>query len=1051
MRKPKPLSGRSNWLLLAIVSLIFFLALAHAQAAQQQQQQKQQKQRQQQEQQAKEREQLQQQEVQQHQERLREVKEPRPSRSQTGKPLQIVMPNELHTGFVINEQALEVLEEIPGPIAVIAAMGPIHSGKSFFLNSLLGSEEERGFPVGFTVSPGSRGLSIYSSPLVVDRSTGLLLPHAAAAAADTAAADTTVRVLLLDSEGFGGPNVTRSYDQLLYAIASFLASHALQLLEDLTKDANLFSLRAHARSVRETPEQQQQQQQQQRGEESSSALLSLLSPCCLSWVVQDFDLEGLTAQQWFDRLLETNKWLTPPQAVQEDADKHLNKHTLRELFASVECVAFKAPTEKSSLLQRLDLLQKADQDESYAAAFEAFRMQLLKTAAANPKMKLAPQETLLSADGNPHQHIHNQQQQQQQQQQQVYMSGRDLAELTRFLVAAANANMFEDVHVFMNHFSTVRSAMAKNDLLLLFNRDLSRLTHRVLPLLPSEVAAAAAVLRGKSLQLWQQQVGAEVYVHRKEVDRQKEQLQKKIDDNIEKALQAANQLVGSFCEAACQAELSVQREGIEQQMKRLPLAPKELADYSAYQQQQSRTMVLQRLQSGSRDYSSVGACSEHLAMHFEAVQALYLDLYTANIRSITEHMQRAADRAVELLRQQLLQQPLDMLRPLSEFRALLLDWQQAAWTAFEADVASLRDVPELHSEVSADLAKRLRDVESLGMKAWTAKCKEVAAEVVSRWEMLFRHEVLTSLDSALPVEEEALALRIQHTKAKARQEFSRVYCAGSEPWTHVSALLEQKLHDLGAALEVANLEAIKTNCSRPLDKLKAELGDEAATYYLWPSFAAMAKVRAESLLLSSSAQIETAIRLSPALVNRVSVHWTQTELKELYQQQINNNFFNLVYTILGVGVMVLGASLSVFVSWRFLLLFFGGGVLALGLQNTISLLRAGFQCMILGLLRWLYTRLGLEASVTVVVVFISALSLFLYSKCYQSETKPLPATATTAAYQHQGFSSNQQHYTNPHAAAASSSAFSSPHDGLSQGLRPRMSEMPRNSTYKDEP
>lgn len=39
----------------------------------------------------------------------------------------------------------------------------------------------------------------------------------------------------------------------------------------------------------------------------------------------------------------------------------------------------------------------------------------------------------------------------------------------------------------------------------------------------------------------------------------------------------------------------------------------------------------------------------------------------------------------------------------------------------------------------------------------------------------------------------------------------------------VSAELEQALHDLGSSLEVANLEAIKTNCSRPLGQLKMEL------------------------------------------------------------------------------------------------------------------------------------------------------------------------------------------------------------------------------------
>ncbi|CDJ44699.1 hypothetical protein ETH_00036040, partial [Eimeria tenella] len=203
------------------------------------------------------------------------------------------------------------------------------------------------------------------------------------------------------------------------------------------------------------------------------------------------------------------------------------------LYSSVDCFALRAPTEKGSLLQRLDLLLPADEDPSYAAAAAAFKQQLFAAAAANPKRKLAAGQPMLSL----HQQQPLQQLQQQQQQQQVYMSGRDLAELTRFLVAAANANMFGDVQVFMNHFSTVRSAMAKNDLLLLFTRDLSRLLQRELPLLPDEVAAAAAALRSKTLLLWQQQAGAEVSVHRAELNKQQEQLFKKMDEIVDKALQ----------------------------------------------------------------------------------------------------------------------------------------------------------------------------------------------------------------------------------------------------------------------------------------------------------------------------------------------------------------------------------------------------------------------------------------------------------------------------------------------------------------------------------
>ncbi|OEH77850.1 guanylate binding domain-containing protein [Cyclospora cayetanensis] len=851
-------------------------------------------------------------------------------------------------GFLINEEALAELEAISGPLAVVAAMGPIHSGKSFFLNSLLGREGlgSSGFPVGFTVAPGSRGLSLYSKPLLVDRATGALLSEATASG--KAAEADAVRVLMLDSEGFGGPNVTRSYDQLLYAIGSLLASHVI-----------FVSMK----------------------------------------MIDAQDLEGLTAQQWFEGLLQTNRWHTPPKAIEAGEAQSHNKHSLRTLYPSVECFALKAPTSSGHLLQRLDRLMPEDEDPDYRTAFDAVRR-------------------------------------------------RDLAELVRFLVAAANANMFEDVQVFMNHFSTVRSAMAKNDLLLLFSRDLHHLTDRVLPLLPEEVAAAAAVLRSKTLALWQQQTAAEAFANRLETNKQEEQLIKKMDETVEKALQTASKLVAAFCQSVCEAQLSVQREAAELQMRRLPMPPKELADFSSYQQQQSKSALLQRLRPGGRDYSALPSCTEQLNQHFESVQALYLELHSANIRSITDQMQRAADRAAEFVRQQLQQQPLDFIRPLQEFKGLLLDWQQAAWTLFESDVASLRDVADLHSDVSADLARRLGQVEAQGLKTWSAKCMEASKEVLSRWELLFHPEVMSEFSAPLPIEEDALEMHIQQVKARARQELARLYCASSEPWKEVSAELEHRLHEMGSSLEEANLEAIKTNCSKPLDRLKEELADEAGKYYFWHSFALLARQRAEDLLLSESAAIKTNVRLSPSLVSRVSVHWIQTELRAAYEPQLHRNFMNLLSTVIGVLMVLLGICLAL----SFSSLFFGvsvcGLILAVGLQTVVSVLRAGFEHLVLGLLGYLYARLGLEVSFTVVVVCISAMSLFLYSKYYLSLTKPT-AGAQASTLPNPMLNRSLNPSLHPHVNL--SSAFSSPTEAPWGTCRPRPSLYPRSSTFKDEP
>ena len=48
----------------------------------------------------------------------------------------------------------------------------------------------------------------------------------------------------------------------------------------------------------------------------------------------------------------------------------------------------------------------------------------------------------------------------------------------------------------------------------------------------------------------------------------------------------------------------------------------------------------------------------------------------------------------------------------------------SAWTLFEGEIAGLRDVADLYSAVSADLAATLAKLEAQALKTWVNKCKE---------------------------------------------------------------------------------------------------------------------------------------------------------------------------------------------------------------------------------------------------------------------------------------------------------------------------------------
>jgi ATPase subunit of ABC transporter with duplicated ATPase domains len=53
------------------------------------------------------------------------------------KSIQIIKPNAQHNGLEISQEGFEKLASIMQKLAIVAVIGPYHSGKSFLLNGLL--------------------------------------------------------------------------------------------------------------------------------------------------------------------------------------------------------------------------------------------------------------------------------------------------------------------------------------------------------------------------------------------------------------------------------------------------------------------------------------------------------------------------------------------------------------------------------------------------------------------------------------------------------------------------------------------------------------------------------------------------------------------------------------------------------------------------------------------------------------------------------------------------------------------------------------------------
>ena len=85
--------------------------------------------------------------------------------AEAGRALHLIYVNE-EGKFELGEEAIQALCAVRGPVAVCAVCGRARQGKSFILNKLAASAAGEGFVVGPTHRPCTKGIWIWSAPLV---------------------------------------------------------------------------------------------------------------------------------------------------------------------------------------------------------------------------------------------------------------------------------------------------------------------------------------------------------------------------------------------------------------------------------------------------------------------------------------------------------------------------------------------------------------------------------------------------------------------------------------------------------------------------------------------------------------------------------------------------------------------------------------------------------------------------------------------------------------------------------------------------------------------
>lgn len=214
------------------------------------------------------------------------------------KPVKILdWADDIRTKIKAVDEGLEVLRNIPGPVAIVTVVGRARSGKSFSLDRILQIDPRYGFPIGHTERPETTGAYIWPKPLLSSQSTS---------------------IMFIDTEGLGlGPT---TYDKALLLMAMMTSStiiyHASEYIyyDDITKLYDLACLIDHY---------------------SNRGIITegLIDLPTIAWVVQKFNL--LRNEDIRDLGILFDEWIAErpnPNDDQDIAQYNFTARLVRKIF-----------------------------------------------------------------------------------------------------------------------------------------------------------------------------------------------------------------------------------------------------------------------------------------------------------------------------------------------------------------------------------------------------------------------------------------------------------------------------------------------------------------------------------------------------------------------------------------------------------------------------------------------------------------------------------------------------------------------------------------------
>ena len=237
--------------------------------------------------------------------------------------------------IITNQSKLLLSQKKIKHIGIISLVGKYRTGKSFLLNRvILNSKAKSGFSVGPTFKPCTKGIWIWSEPIMIKNN------------------NEEFPCFMIDTEGLGAYDEEVNHDSKIFLIAILISS--LFIFNSFgTIDENAISSLSFVLNLSKTIKLKNSFKEDNKNE------LAQYFPYFL-WLLRDFSLrlvdkngKNITEKQYLESALENIKGGESNEVIKE---KNRVRTLIRTYFPERDCFALVRPVEEEKNLQKLQYL-----------------------------------------------------------------------------------------------------------------------------------------------------------------------------------------------------------------------------------------------------------------------------------------------------------------------------------------------------------------------------------------------------------------------------------------------------------------------------------------------------------------------------------------------------------------------------------------------------------------------------------------------------------------------------------------------------------------------